>query len=356
MSNVVFILGAGASQAAGVPLMANFLETAKNLLRKGEVGGAQAEFELVFRGVEAIGSVHSKSRLGTRNIEDVFAAFDMASIVGRFPGFSDDDIAKLPTAMRMVIAKTIEGSVLFEPQGHGFALHPPYPSFTDLLVRMPESRPSYDVSIVTFNYDHTLDFALRRQGIPFHYGLGQNGNGMALLKLHGSINWAYCRTCKKVVASELPELFGVYDWDLIRKSGGVHLPLTAGSKHPDCSQNDLEPLPYIVPPTWSKQDGHRALSSVWNRAARELAEAENIIVIGYSCPPSDAFFQYLYALGTVGQRSLDRFWVFDPKPKGSEVDLRFKKMLGPGAEDVHEHHPMNFANALEVLKKVFAPG
>ena len=37
MSNTVFILGAGASKRAGVPLMKDFLDTAHNLWKSGKI-------------------------------------------------------------------------------------------------------------------------------------------------------------------------------------------------------------------------------------------------------------------------------------------------------------------------------
>lgn len=62
------------------------------------------------------------------------------------------------------------------------------------------------------------------------------------------------------------------------------------------------------------------LQSVWARAAKELSEALEIYVVGYSYPRSDAFFRYLYALGTVGGPVLRKFWVFDAAPDRGEVD------------------------------------
>lgn len=93
--------------------------------------------------------------------------------------------------------------------------------------------------------------------------------------------------------------------------------------------NGLISEPVIVPPTWNKADSHRALESVWARAAKELAESENIFVIGYSMPETDAFFRHLYALGTVGDTTIRRFWVFNPD---HTLEERFRNLLGPGAE------------------------
>jgi len=87
----------------------------------------------------------------------------------------------------------------------------------------------------------------------------------------------------------------------------------------------------IVPPTPSKANGHRELPAVWQRAAKRLSEAQNIIVIGYSWPDGDHFFHQLYALGTVGDTILLRFWVFNPDER---VRAKFREhLLGQQARD-----------------------
>ena len=110
--------------------------------------------------------------------------------------------------------------------------------------------------------------------------------------------------------------------------------------------------PVLVPPTWNKTEHHSALSSVWNRAARELGEAENIFVIGYSLPLSDAFFRYLYALGAVGEATLKRFWVFNPDNSG-EVGDRFVKLLGPGARERFDYYEKTFEQAIPIIGEEF---
>jgi hypothetical protein len=70
----------------------------------------------------------------------------------------------------------------------------------------------------------------------------------------------------------------------------------------------------------NKEDYCRQLQSVWARAAKELSEAQDIYAIGYSYPKSDAFFRYLYALGTVGGPVLRKFWVFNAAPDRGGVD------------------------------------
>ena len=97
---------------------------------------------------------------------------------------------------------------------------------------------------------------------------------------------------------------------------------------------------------------HKQLSQVWSQAAKELSEAINIFVIGYSLPESDAFFRYLYSLGSVGSRTLQRFWVFNPD---DNVEKRFNKLLGPGAEERFYFYKLKFFDAIRIIKKEFSP-
>jgi hypothetical protein len=50
VSDVVFILGAGASKDAGAPLMSEFLAASGDLLSRGQVGDAEQSLRNVFNG------------------------------------------------------------------------------------------------------------------------------------------------------------------------------------------------------------------------------------------------------------------------------------------------------------------
>src|SRR5439155_5247930 len=133
-----------------------------------------------------------------------------------------------------------------------------------------------------------------------------------LLKLHGSLNWT--ETTPKVHEQAIVP-YAIADclkWYDPSDAKGYHI-LPVRKHLCEFAQRDacLTGEPVLVPPTWNKADSHRALTRVWSRAATLLSEAENIIVIGYSMPETDAFFRYLYALGTVGPVMLKRFWVCD---------------------------------------------
>jgi hypothetical protein len=107
--------------------------------------------------------------------------------------------------------------------------------------------------------------------------------------------------------------------------------------------------PMIVPPTWNKTEHHRSLSSVWSAAARELSDTEELFIIGYSLPESDAFFRYLFALGTIGESPLRRVWVFNPN-RSPEIQRRFSALFGPGAEQRFAFFPMTFEDSIAHIR------
>ena len=116
--------------------------------------------------------------------------------------------------------------------------------------------------------------------------------------------------------------------------------------------HDFEPIPVIVPPTPNKGDDYKKLSRVWNKAAKELEEAVNIFVIGYSFPESDVFFRHLYALGSFSQRSLNRFCVFDPDKTGI-LENRYRKLLALDSTYRFRYFSETFDQAIKTIRKEF---
>lgn len=92
MSDIVFILGAGASRQAGAPLMSDFLDKAADLLVTRRVDSQREQFEKVFSAIGELQRVHSKAQLDLNNIESVFTAFELAKIIQRLPGVQTNEI------------------------------------------------------------------------------------------------------------------------------------------------------------------------------------------------------------------------------------------------------------------------
>jgi hypothetical protein len=80
-----------------------------------------------------------------------------------------------------------------------------------------------------------------------------------------------------------------------------------------------------------------------------LQDASVIVVSGYSLPETDHFFRYLFALGTMGQTRLKRFFVLDPKME--DVSPRYKNLLGPLAKQRFQSNPCTFQTFASNLEK-----
>jgi len=334
MSEIVFILGAGASKEAGAPLMADFLDKARELRRSTNLGEFETDFDNVFDAISALQPVHSKAQLDLDNIESVFAAFEMGKLINKLAGMSTEEIDSLLVSIKRLIFKTLEETVTFPVRHRHIYPDHYYASFAELVNDLNDDPAHHKCSIITFNYDLALDYALNSIRRPPDYCLSENiKHGYTpLMKLHGSLNWASCSKsgeCGQIVPWEFADYFKKLKFPFLTegKPARVHVASNlrrSGLKH--CGQA-VTPDPVIVPPTWNKTQYHQQLAKVWSRAALELSQAENIFVSGYSLSESDLFFRYLFALGSVGKPLIKRFWVFDPD---EGVRNRFQRLIGQG--------------------------
>ena len=366
MAKTVFILGAGASKHAGAPLINEFLERAWGLLATGGLDdAARRDFELVRKGINELQLAHSKGDLDIWNLEAVFDAFEMAALVRRLGDLGEEDVKRLPEVMRTVILETLQREIAFPltlptkppitvPGGSekGDILPGPteaYRQFVAEIVRRHKDTEPYP-AVITFNYDLCLELALHFESCKWTYCLSdsESNERLKVLKLHGSLNWAFCPSCNAVgVSRDMHDILRTASEDATR-ANNEHQPYTrmivaTGSPRVSgCKCEQSNPEVMLVPPTINKGSYHAVLSEVWAAAAAELSSADEIFVCGYSLPETDAFFRYLYAVGTIGEASLRRVWVFNPDPG---IKPRFEKLLGKqvlGAQDGFLLFPLTF--------------
>ena len=335
--------------------MRDFLDVAHKLWQLGEFREYDEDFKRVFNGIASLQLVHSKSQLDITNIESVFAAFEMGKLLNKFPNHNRREIVRLNNSIRILISKTIEKTIKFLIFQKVIMPPKPYKDFVDLIVFLnKKARPQHTVSVITFNYDLSCDYAFAHRGIRPNYSLRKESNTdeIPLLKLHGSLNWAFCPQKKTIVSWNLEEYFKNHS-ALINNKKYVNLPISSQLGEFKYEGNFVKPEPIIVPPTWNKTSQQLQLSNVWARAAEELGESENIIIIGYSLPESDYFFKYLFSLGSVGNTVLERFWVFDPDNSGG-VKKRFQNLLGTGAIARFSYFEKSFEQSILLLTKEFS--
>ena len=167
--------------------------------------------------------------------------------------------------------------------------------------------------IITFNYDDVLDNILLRehQAKNLYFSKIEHGRSRKpkdkisefplLLKLHGSVNWN-CHTdqFKSVISNaENTESPLFLDDVWLRLKG--------------CPAPDDEWSPCIIPPIEAKPITSVSLFRfLWTRACEYLHECRELIVCGYSLPPTDALAASLFK--EFNNKRLKTVTVVDPDP------------------------------------------
>lgn len=155
-------------------------------------------------------------------------------------------------------------------------------------------------TVITFNYDVLIEMtwlidhpprawhdlypvpvtpAATRQAAGYGGSVGDDPPTLALLKLHGSLNWRYS-------GAAAPPGDPVYD---IGVAGPWSIDGT-GTPWPGRGERMVvDKVPMIVPPAAVKSPyyGNQIIRALWQQAAEALRDADELVLMGFSLPPSD---------------------------------------------------------------------
>lgn len=351
MYKTVFILGAGASADAGIPVMADFLDKARDLYSENLLSSEEKlAFQRVFSAIHQLKGISFYSNLDLNNIETVFSAFDMGKLLGRLGNLTKDEIEDVNRSVHMLIGSTIDFNTSLKHRGEGnYSLKGPYQAFAQFLKSVFFKDNRISASIITFNYDIALEYALHRENILPNYHLGDTTEvgDITLLKLHGSVNWGLSNN-QIVMQLRIRDYINKYG--IAGDAGRFWLFMARQFYIKNEKRMDNVSGPVLIPPTWSKGEHYDKINKVWKKAAETLSDAEAIYVIGYSLPETDMFFRFLFALATHSESSIRRFWIFDPS---ESIKNRFLNLLGPGLREEPRFHfeKCKFGAAIRYLKE-----
>lgn len=308
----VWILGAGASRAAycGMPLVKDFMDEALHRLRlSGNQGSRLSNFIRDTYGYEEPKDV---------NIEELltFAWCDVSHLDSQGNSVLQDPeksclLLRALDTLRMVEALIV--AVLFQAQREciqiGDRVH------DSLAGRVDKTQDT----VISYNYDLLFDYALWKAhkassddyGVVFdgavdgspgpsvreqyirepkiQPGCPEAGEGVPVLKLHGSLNWLRLEHAN--LFKREPEVF--YRPAAIDISVSGDFWWTGfGSLRPADGSNDISqsgPLrPIIVPPTFAK-DALRGspVGKLWPKAKEALEKCDRVVIIGLSLREAD---------------------------------------------------------------------
>jgi hypothetical protein len=332
MPRITFILGAGAARDGGCPLMFDFMERARFLYLTHGLPNVRQSYERVDRFRRYLARSYSKSHLDFDNIETVFSAAEMAETIGGWHDgdspFTDDVRNDLVELILVTLQATQSFPVLEYQNGRRLRGPKGYDELATLINKLKGTEPPHDVDVITFNYDVGLEIALQLYGRKAAYCLdGQlpDIRDVPVYKLHGSLNWLRSENAKADKTPNVLDLEPVCSKAASGATQGVAFLNIRDAIYEHAGTYKTERLPLIVPPSDDKAQYRRSLGSVWRGAAKAIRDAESIFTVGYSLPETDIFFRQFFALASIGDTILRRFWVFDPS---SQPFTRFSNLLG----------------------------
>jgi hypothetical protein len=306
----VYIVGAGFSHYAGLPLQADFT---KALLepRDDEEYTLLPLIEHLSRFVSAAFG-HSKSAAFTfwPNLEDVFTNIDMAANTGHHLG-PDYAPSKLRTTRRVLLARMM--CMLQERLSKAEARKGPEWAQLNKLFKELDIENS---AFISMNWDTVIEQRLSQvrglNSIDYRCGaiagafpakskiivkcrLPAKPEKMPLVKMHGSVNWLYCDSCRQLYWFRAEDALSVA-MQLITVKEGTELGLddiSACAKWccPTCRTVPLTTR--IATFSFLKALDFPMFEKSWLSAESLLRRAEKWIFIGYSLPAADFVFKHL---------------------------------------------------------------
>ena len=314
--DVVFVLGAGASYAEGVPLQRDILPFILN--------GGDQEIEESEIGQMVVQFIKDNFDFDPSNnlypsLEAIFGYLDyfIQAKESLGDGYTTVKLQQVRESLIMLIHYTINKNT---KKGTGA-----YRALWDAIRKF-----NRNISIVTMNHDDLLDgafdFLYPEYGYidycihfmnydhmdkiePFFWWINprepvriwddSDPIPIKLIKLHGSLNWKYCNCCNQILLTP-------WDTDVDLKTGGFLRWKYGG----DCAEGGenvvgrayeyICPLDgtkfqtLIVPPTHTKQLTHPIITNLIQEAAYEVRKCKKIVFIGYSFPEADIHIKALF--------------------------------------------------------------
>jgi hypothetical protein len=300
MNKVCYVLGAGFSAYAGLPVMANFLDRAKDIYFSDANIECKSEIKRILDSIREYAILKEYMICDLTNIEELLSITDMKTYTSR-----RKDFRNIKSFIRGVILyyenclfskKLVDSSRLnFEILDNGILTK--YLNFVCSLFQVKltantitpnsnsqiisdygiinEIRTQY--SIISFNYDTILENIVKiindkcsKGAISFNRGKGE---GLRYCKLHGSID------------------------------------------------SDT-----IIPPTWAKTL-QSEIKQDWVDAYESIKNANEVRIIGFSFPNTDSHISYLFKSAIINNDNLKKIDVICLDNKDCSLQMKYDSIF-----------------------------
>ena len=307
MEKTIYILGAGFSRFANLPLMKDFYFRSKDLYPQLKKIGEQKAFLNVFKYFDEFSKVKNIMNADFYNIEELFSIIEMDAYLNNKKQIYKDIISFLNLVIELSSPQKEDEEGYFTIDStnntdiYSYFLMEVYGIEKIDKHYVYNRKPGNKNGIISLNYDLLIEKSINifnkynkkimdpnYISFDFEYGLDEKFikplytlkprfPKLNLAKLHGSLNFHY------------------------------------------------GDLPIIIPPTWNKTT-EKKMKSVWELAYRLLISAEKIVFIGYSLAETDIYIKYLLISGIKESYNLKRVEIICDD-KDNSVKNRYYKFF-----------------------------
>ena len=291
----VIFLGAGASAAEGAPVQGTLFREFFKLYRTRdrresphEWDRELATFFTQFFGIDVYRDDLEATAFPT--FEEILGILELAYSQGESfrdwqgPHLTNGGTSRLQNVHELLVFSI--GDILKEKLSNS------HPHHAELVRSLEKAGNLPDTSFASFNYDILIDNAILdlrgSGGIDYGFSFENEPRPDArssgkpppvpLFKLHGSLNWLFCPTCRSI--SLTPFEKGIV---LIKQHPRVA----------DCNWCQTPRGPIVIPPTFFKVMSNLFLKIIWDLAEKACSEAKRLVFCGYSLPDADVHVRYL---------------------------------------------------------------
>lgn len=288
MSRRVFILGAGFSASAGLPLAKKLSQCCLQEL--------QAREQYAYKGLLSVMTQLFPGTSWTRqDLPDMETFLDML--------IAHEDL--LGKDQKLFDFKRIR---IWSTMGLCFSLLPTIGSWDTSAIENFVKRLRPGDAVLTFNWDLLLEKALygyhKAENIlycPQDYDEAISAQKITFIKLHGSLDWLNLKDGYQPASD--PEAQNA--WEKVSPQ------ILKSKNFIEFTSATVQVPAFIIPPTSRKTYDHEDVRDFWRTGLKAILESSEIWIIGYRFPEAD-----LHA------RALVRFGVFN-NHSGQEVKVNF---------------------------------
>ncbi len=342
----VFVLGAGFSSYAGLPLQSKFTEALLATSKFVDTAPSKLAVEYLKNFVGDVFGTRGTASDSWPKLEDLFTNIDQAANAGHHlgQGYAPAD---LRTVRRALIFRTIR--MLHQRYGRGRARKDSgWPMF-ELFFRKIDLRSS---AFVNLNWDTVLERGIQSVHPGYHFDYKCDAIAarfprtrhrgpiqrdkvkpdatIHIVKIHGSTNWLYCDNCRRLFWFSPDKTMHVSN-QLLAKDDWKRI--DPGHRHRiyrwTCIRcKEVRLTTRLATFSYLKALDFPMFQKSWFSASELLDSAESWVFVGYSLPAADYEFKHLLKRAQLSRSKKPRLIVITKDPGAAETIENYQRFFG----------------------------